>query len=581
MGAVTATGGPPRFFALLHHQGSLLAGTCGRGITRSADRGLTWEPVAGGPATVHALVAGPAGEIWAAGSGLHRSDDAGRSWSAIGLGGLTVHAVNVDEHGVVVGTVDHGVIRSTDGGRSWLGGDGPLGSSTVHRLVRDADGELLAATADRGVWRVAVERGRLVGRPSGLDGLSVFALVLLDGWRVLAGTRGAGVLGSDDGGRTWLEASDSLPDPVVHVLAPGEDGAVYAGTGRGIAWSTDGGRTWEPCRPELAHHRIFSIARAPWGQLFCGSYDGVWTRSPGTGWISVDTGLSADDAYAVTVDHSGDAYSATASGVLRSLDAGLTWESAGLDGRHVYTVVPLASGGYLAGTDDGVLAYRDSGWVGAGLDRQRVYRIIEVEPGRLLAATLGAGVWRGDDGRWEQVTALDHELALDISRTRAGPVLVATGTVAEGVKTGGIFLSEDLGATWRPAACEPMTVYRIVESSMGMLFAGGQRCRILRSADGGGTWSTLHTAPDAKMFGLAIDQADRLYLGAGAQLLISDDGAETWQEAGDGLDGATVFDVATHPGGALLAATSFGLFRSLDRGLAWEPVSARQQGVGT
>ena len=122
-----------------------------------------------------------------------------------------------------------------------------------------------------------------------------------------------------------------------------------------------------------------------------------------------------------------------------------------------------------------------------------------------------------------------------------------------------------------------------ITSGGGALCAGAQRCRILRSTDGGKTWSFAPDSTglvDAKLYALTSDARGRLYLGGGDQLLRSADGGVTWQSIGEGLDGAAVFDVAsvgdtsvgdTSDGGGLLAATTWGVYRSRDDGLSWQP----------
>ena len=576
----TSLGGPPRFFALLAQGDHVLAGTCGRGISRSVDSGRTWQPHPGLP-SVNALIPGPAAELLAAtADGLRRSIDGGISWRSMGPDGVTVYCVVATRQRLVIGTLDRGLLFSGDGGATWC--EGPMPGATVYRLLPLPDGDVLAATDGRGVWRVRLGQDEVEAVPSGLDGLGVFALAVA-GSRVLAGTREAGVHCSDDAGTTWRPSRDGLADTMVHALAVDDAGVAHAATGRGVERSTDRGDTWAPMGCELAHHRVFSLACARRGVVFCGSYDGVWMWSPSGDsaecWTAVDTGLSAGDAYSVSIEAAGVAFAGTASGALRSHDGGRTWRPAGdgIDGRHVYAMAELASGERLAGTDHGLFRNRGgSAWEPAGLDGQRVFRLLETDAGAVLAGTLGAGVWRRDpdDAGWHASTnGLPHEQAFEVMQTRAGDVLVGTGTIVGGTKIGGIFRSQDLGATWRLTESDALAVYRIVESSTGVLFGGGQRCRILRSHDGGATWTSLDTTgtTDTKMFCLAIDADDRLYLGAGAQLLISDDGADSWEAAGDGLDGATVYDLAVHPSGSLIAATSYGLYRSLDRGETWEP----------
>ncbi len=569
--------GPPRFFALAAlDNGVLLAGTCGRGVGRSADGGVSWQAVAGGPDVVNGFAVTRGGEVLAAtgGTGVQRSGDGGLSWTDADLAGTTVFAV-ADTGGLLLaGTDGRGLWCTADDPSAWTAVPGLSPAATVYRVLPLADGTAMLATDGDGVWRV--DGGE--ARPSGLAGASVFALADLGGGRVLAGTRGDGIHASDDGGHTWAPASAGLPDPVVHVLVAGGR-HVHAGTGLGVAHSDDGGRTWAPERRALANHRIFSLAPTPDGGLLAGSYDGVWVLRPDApDWAPVDTGVRADDALRLCVEPTGVVRAATSAGLLHSADRGATWSRTSLAGGPVYCVARLTSGRLLAGTNAGLMASDDDGaqWCEADLAAERVYCITEVAPGRVLAGTLGGGLWAGDGagGPWRAVTTVPHPLAFDVARTAAGDVLVATGLVESGRKTGCIFRSPDGGQSWAAARCPPITVYRIVERRDGTLVAGAQRSQLLRSTDAGQSWEPLPDTTgltDAKLFGLTIDGRDRLYLGAGDHLLRSDDGAATWADISEGFDGATVFDLTGDGAGGLLAATTWGIYRSDDDGLSWRP----------
>jgi photosystem II stability/assembly factor-like uncharacterized protein len=568
--------GPPRFFALAAlADGVLLAGTCGRGATRSTDGGASWQAIPGSPDVVNAFASSDRGDVLAAtgGTGVQVSADGGLTWTQPDLSDRTVFAV-ADAGGVRhAGTDGRGWWRSLEG-TAWEQVAGLPSTATVYRLLPLGDGTVLAATDGDGVWRC--DGGD--AQPSGMAGASVFALADVGDGRVLAGTRGDGVHASDDGGRTWTASGRGLPDPGVHVIVASR-GLVHAGTGRGVARSDDGGRTWAPAGRALANHRIFSLAATPDGGLLAGSYDGVWVLRPGAAdWAPVDTGLRADDALRVCVEPGGAVRAATSVGLLSSGDHGATWSRTSLTGGPVYCVTRLATGRLLAGTNAGVKASDDGGaeWRDVDLAAQRVYCIAEAEPARVLAGTLGGGLWAGDGagGPWQPVAAVPHPEAFDVTCTSGGDVLVATGVVESGRKTGSIFRSPDGGRTWQPTRCPPIAVYRIVERRDGTLIGGAQRSQLLRSADGGRSWAPMPDRTgltDAKLFALTVDDRDRLYLGAGDRLLRSEDGATTWTDLDDGLDGATVFDVAGDGAGGLLAATAWGMYRSADDGLSWRP----------
>lgn len=576
----SGAGGPPRFFALfVAPSGTVLAGTCGRGISRSLDGGETWQPVdeTFGGADVNGLAATPDGALLAAAgtAGVMRSTDDGVSWERLGPDGTTAYAVTAEPQ-LMVGTSE-GVSSCAGGALPWTAIAGGPGSA-VYRMLPMADGRVLVATDGDGVWILDRDRNWAT---TGLTDASVFALVDLEGGRVLAGTRGDGVHRSDDAGATWTRLDGGLPDPAVHVLTSA-DGCVLAGTGRGVVRSDDGGASWTPVGVELAHHRIFSIAATADGVVVVGSYDGVWTCELATErWRPVDTGLTVGEAYAVAADADGFALVGAKGGTFESSDAGATWAStAGLTGVNAYSFCFASTGGEFAGTDDGLRARPSAprdGWHRDGLDGQRVFCLLEPAPGSLLAGTLGGGVLRREhrDGQWKRAdTGLPHPMVFDLLRsTTTGDLFAAAGNVVDGTKTGGIYRSVDGGHSWASTGHDPITVYAIVETSDGTMVAGAQRSCVLRSTDNGATWTATRPAglDDSKMYCLAIDDADRLYLGSGAQLLRSDDAALSWQVVGDGLDGVTVYDLCAHPSGALLAATSSGVYRSHDHGQSWSP----------
>src|SRR5205085_7077660 len=107
---------------------------------------------------------------------------------------------------------------------------------------------LLAATAT-GIVRLSAADEPAVAS-SVLEGADVRCLAVdpVEPSRVYAGTQGAGVIRSDDGGLTWRGAS--LTGLVVKALAVSAclPGLVYAGTKPPRLFrSADGGRSWREC----------------------------------------------------------------------------------------------------------------------------------------------------------------------------------------------------------------------------------------------------------------------------------------------------------------------------------------------
>jgi photosystem II stability/assembly factor-like uncharacterized protein len=576
---VSNAGGPPRFYVLsVLPSGALIAGTCGRGIARAELGSGSWTAVDEGPRVVNGLAIGADGTLIVActATGLHRSLDDGCSWTSFALDGHSAYAV--EARAVLrAGLIGAGVRESRDGGATWIDAAPELSSTSVFRVVTLASGRTLAATEGKGVWASDGEGWW----PAGLDGASVFSLRQLPGGRVLAGTRGDGIHRSDDDGVSWSPSSIGLHDSIVHTIVS-RDEDVYAGTGLGIAHSRDRGDTWTPLGGELAHHRIFSVAIDDSGLMYAGSYDGVWVSHDAASWLPVDTGLSAGEAFSLFTDERAGTWAGAKAGIIHSVDDGSTWArcDAGAEHANAYAFMVGADATVLAATDHGVLAWADveasAQWHVVGLAGLRAYSLMELGRGDLMAGTLGDGLHRRVDGRWRRVGETDlPPLVFDLRRSRrSGQVLAATGAVIAGVKTGGIYRSADDGATWTMIGHEPITTYRIVETSDGVLFAGAQGSVVLRSDDGGHTWQICKPAHDgSKMYCLAIDRLDRLYLGSGARLLRSHDGGRSWPEVGEGLDGVTTYGLVHRASGALIAATSSGIYRSVDDAASWSQPS--------
>lgn len=88
--------------------------------------------------------------------------------------------------------------------------------------------------------------------------------------RVYGGTRGRGVVISDDGAQTWAFRDNALSQEIVSRLVTGEDGDLFAMVeGRGVFRSTDRGETWTAPDTSLGALELRDLVRdARSGELF-------------------------------------------------------------------------------------------------------------------------------------------------------------------------------------------------------------------------------------------------------------------------------------------------------------------------
>ncbi len=330
---------------------------------------------------------------------------------------------------------------------------------------------------------------------------------------------------------------------------PGNPGVYYFGADGGGVWkTTDGGTVWKPIFDKEPVASIGALAVAPSNPKI------IYV---GTG---VDT-IYADSNY-------GD-------GIYKSTDGGESWQHVGLEdtwhiGRIVVDprnpdVVLVAAMGHSSGPNEerGVFRSTDGGrtWKKV-LYKDNVTAAIDLcfEPGNpgVVYATLwhgirkpgqkgtsygpGSGLYKStDEGvTWNQIT----ENGLPSGEWGRAGVAAAPGNHGQRVyviveakdKKGGLFRSDDAGATWKKA-----TEDKRIEGSwyMSEIFVDPKNADIVyvptqnlyRSNDGGHTFTAIKGAPGGDDYhSVWIDSTDsqRIMLGVDQGATISLNGGESW-----------------------------------------------------
>ena len=146
-------------------------------------------------------------------------------------------------------------------------------------------------------------------------------------------------------------------------------------------------------------------------------------------------------------------------------------------------------------------------------------------------------------------------------------------------------ISTDGGATWSLNAlpiqidsqgADPTGWFVRIDPADARTVYLGESGTLLKTVDGGGSWSVLDAG--GNLVDLAVDpqQPQRLYgVRADGTLSGSVDAGRTWQPLGTGLPAGAVRSLAVGPGVPVLvlyAATAKGVFTSFDRGVTWEPL---------
>lgn len=519
--------------------GSYVVAATDHGLYRSGDGGATWTKAAGlpdqpipelaiaptNPRVVYCTVRTTARDAEPWNGGVWRSDDGGATWTRRSDGlatrvGKASEAAPMtsnykeivvdprDENTVYAGDwawVSAGVYKTTDGGQSW------------HRASRHVDPAKNMAYGWIKQWGPSVE---------------CLAVCPTKPERVIFGTSGHVFL-TDNGGESWeqrycrelpdgrfqgngLEVTcfnDCIPD----ALVPGRLFFCYFDIG--LLISEDGGATFRTASQGMKDSgNCFVVARDP------SDVHKLWAATGQWGW---------NEGY-----------------VCRSVDDGRTW-----------TVVGSEATGLPCG-------------------QVRSLLIDPTSPAgrrRLFATCNGHGLYVSEDGgdRWTSMDGSLPEAAKSPCRLLMDPqdpkhLRVALGGHPD--KGSGVYETRDGGRSWQKLSQEPLffdlkdfeadpqrfdTVYicqrEHFEPADKKLYPGG----LFRSDDGGATWRRLHDFHFANCIAVSPKNRDVLYFGTtdhpyhdrsrALGLLVSRDGGDTWHAENDGLSSWQISCVRVDP----------------------------------
>jgi photosystem II stability/assembly factor-like uncharacterized protein len=309
-------------------------------------------------------------------------------WVPIGPAGAVVTAVALGEYSdtVFAGTSADGVLKTSDGGRTWEPLNSGLTSLRVRALAGRFPGPVLGCpppcpealpaifmgSSDEGVFRGAASSSAPSWAPvnNGLTDRRVHALALGPGLKLYAGTQ-TGIFRTDDWGENWISSSTVL-DGVEAIAVPLSDpDTLYAGADGGIYRSRNSGVTWKALQAgnTLVLSSISAIAVDPASSstvfaagivsCICGapipSYPAVWrSQDAGDTWSDVSGGMTGVVVNALAIVGDSTVYAGTAGGVFQFADATRHWTlvNNGLTNRHVLSLSAFGTRLY-AGTAGG------------------------------------------------------------------------------------------------------------------------------------------------------------------------------------------------------------------------------------
>jgi photosystem II stability/assembly factor-like uncharacterized protein len=581
------------------------------GIWKSTNKGSTWAPIFEGQATNTfgdlAIFAGNASIVWAGtgeqnnrqstswGNGVYRSTDAGRTWTSIGLektrhiGRVRLHPSDPNTAWVAAlgdlwkPTVDRGVFKTTDAGRSWtktLYVDSLTGA--VDLVIDPSDPNVLyAATYQRlrtpwgfngggpgsGIWK-SIDGGatwsRLTtGLPSGDIGRIGLAISQIHG-RVLVATiehaTESGTYRTQDGGQTWIRMSRVNPRPMYYshiFLDPTNDQRVWI-LAEPILKSEDGGRTFRrmPTSPsyDLGLHSDFHslwIDPRDTRHIITGSDGGLGESYDRGETYARFSNLPIAQLYSVGADNR-DPY----------------WVYIGLQDNHSW-MGPSATRHWLGITNDD--------WREIGFGDGMVQQPDPSNPRIVYTSGQNASVTRFDIETGDRLDIHPVPPPGDSAYRWdwTAPMLASRHTPGTFYLGGNrLFITRDRGVTWTRT---PDLTRQIQRDTLRIMGVPGKDIRISRH-DGENSFSELTTISESPL------DAKVLWVGSDdGNIQVSRDGGLTWNEVSakvpDVPNGTFVSRVLASSAGRGVAYATFDghrsgdftpfVFRTTDFGATW------------
>ena len=247
----------------------------------------------------------------ACGNGVLKSANSGADWvitTGWDITEVLKCAIHPQEPNTVLAATAYGIVKTTDGGKTWEKRNDGLASSFTSTVFYDRQNPDVCFTATENGVHISKDGGEL-WQPIALLGYGIRTVIQhpKNPNLLAAGTEDDGVFISTDKGQTWQQKIRGLDVLTVYALAfnPEDENMLYAGTYLGGVYQTlDQGQNWKPVNNGLGNLAIHALVVDPskTRRIFAGTLgDGLWkSENSGRSWEFI--GLPTSEVWDMTFD---------------------------------------------------------------------------------------------------------------------------------------------------------------------------------------------------------------------------------------------------------------------------------------
>jgi photosystem II stability/assembly factor-like uncharacterized protein len=269
-------------------------------------------------------------------------------------------------------------------------------------------------------------------------------------------------------------------------------------------------------------------------------------------------------------------YDNSASGLYRSSNNGLIWDSCGSYIPFIIYSLITKGNTIFAGTTSGVYLSNDTGktWIGANSGLPVSSAIFSLTSlGTKLIAGTNQGIFLSSNNGKNWASAISGQLlAMDTIFS-----LVSIGSSVFAGTNNGLYRSSDSGSIWANSGIglpANMPISAMAENG-SVIFVGYKNSGLYFSSNNGTTWVKANTGFARTPVLSMVANGPKVFVGTdGGGIIVTADSGKTWSPTSSGLPFTAQINSFFANGANIFSGTPMGIYLSINNGNSWSLVNS-------